>query len=132
MKIYLAARSKRRAELEDLARSIEQLGHTVTSRWLAGYSQENDDNARFDAQYDLNDIVVADALVLFTEDPEGTGSLRGGRHVEFGCALHAGKALFIVGPRENIFHELPEVVRFSDAEELFNFLASPAVMEELS
>jgi hypothetical protein len=132
MKLCLAARSKRRAELEDLARSIEQLGHTVISRWLTGYGQENDATARFDAQYDLNDIVVADALVLFTEAPEGTGSLRGGRHVEFGYALHAGKALFIVGPRENVFHELPEVVQFFHADELLNFLASPAVREGLS
>src|SRR6266540_3464925 len=125
MKLYLAARSDRRVELQELARSIEQLGHIVTSRWLAGLGQENADNAL----YDLTDVVVADALVLFTENPNEAGPLRGGRHVEFGYALHAGKTMFIVGPRENIFHELPEVRQFLDADELLDFLAYPALVE---
>jgi hypothetical protein len=122
MKLYLAARSDRRVELQALARSIEQLGHVVTSRWLAGLGREDADNAR----YDLTDVVVADALVLFAEAPNRSAPFRGGRHVEFGYALRAGKTMFIVGPRENIFHELPDVRRFSDADELLDFLAHEA------
>lgn len=34
---------------------------------------------------------------------------RGGRHVEFGMALALGKRVIVVGPRENVFHLLPEV-----------------------
>jgi hypothetical protein len=133
MKLHLAACSERRAELDALAVALEQLGHTVTSRWLAGNRHEEDsEDARFDAQYGLTDILVADAVVLFTEGLNETASRRGGRHVEFGYALRAGKALFIVGPRENIFHELPEVACFADANELLNFLAPPEAREALS
>jgi hypothetical protein len=122
MKLYLAARPDRRVELQALARSIEQLGHVVTSRWLAGLGREDADNAR----YDLADVVVADALVLFAEESNSTAPFRGRRDVEFGYALRAGKNLFIVGPRENIFHHLPDVRRFSDADELLDFLAHEA------
>ena len=122
MKLYLAARYDRRGELNGIARSIAELGHSVTSRWLAGHGQGDADSAL----YDLTDVVVADALALFTENPARTRAQSGGRHVEFGYALHANKTLFIVGPGENIFHGLPQVHRFADTEEFLNFLASPA------
>jgi hypothetical protein len=128
MKLYLASRYDRRVELQELARSIERLGHVVTSRWIAGLGEEDADNAR----YDLTDIVVADAFVLFTEHPDTTAILHGARHVEFGYALRAGKTVFIVGPRENLFHELPEITHFADADELLDFLARPCLAEAWS
>lgn len=124
MKLYLAARYDRRQKLGELAESIEQLGHAVTSRWLNGHGQEDADSAL----YDLTDVVLADGLVLFTESARTRGR-SGGRHVEFGYALHANKALFIVGPEENIFHGLPQVRRFTDADEFLDFLARPALVE---
>ena len=50
-------------------------------------------------------------------------SARGGRHVEFGLALAAGKRLCIVGPRENIFHFLPRVEVFRSTDDLVGAIA---------
>jgi hypothetical protein len=47
----------------------------------------------------------ADAVIIFTEIPN-TVLATGGRHVEFGLALAHGKRVFVVGPRENVFHYL--------------------------
>jgi hypothetical protein len=120
MKLYLAARYDRIAEMADVAAKLEDEGHVVTSRWIRGFGKPDADTAL----YDLTDVVVADGLVLFTEDPTATVpfAARGGRHVEFGYALRAGKKLFIVGPRENSFHELSDVVACDDIEELLRVL----------
>ena len=121
MKLYLAARYDRIDEMAELADTIEDLGHEVTSRWIEGNSQPDGESGG----YDLTDVVVADGLVLFTEEPTANVpfAARGGRHVEYGYALRAGKQMFIVGPRENIFHELPQVVRFSTTTDLLEHLA---------
>jgi hypothetical protein len=42
------------------------------------------------------------------------GGGKGGRHVEYGLALGLGKRLIICGPRENIFHTLPQVEHYPD------------------
>jgi hypothetical protein len=120
VKLYIAARYDRIGEMADVATRLEDAGHVVTSRWIRGFGKPDADTAL----YDLTDVVVAEALVLFTEDPSVTVpfAARGGRHVEFGYALRAGKRLFIVGPRENIFHELPDVIACDDVEELLRVL----------
>jgi hypothetical protein len=127
MRIYLAARFDRRLEMVAMAESIRALGHQVTSRWINGFGKQNADNAL----YDLTDVTAADAVVSFTEDPKAceTFVARGGRHVEFGYALKAGKQLFVVGPRENIFHRLPEVTVFRDGRALLAHLAKVAKQE---
>jgi hypothetical protein len=91
------------------------------------------------ADEDLEDVLRCDVLVAFTDGPrivceqcEGTGRLecdgqpydcyvckgtggdprpwqRGGRHVEFGLALAWSKHLIVAGPREHVFHWLPQV-----------------------
>jgi hypothetical protein len=121
MKLYLAARYDRLAEMADLAIRIRGLGHEVTSRWIEGHGHPDADSAR----YDLTDVTVADGLVLFTEEPSAQMpfATRGGRHVEYGYALRAGKQMFIVGPRENIFHQLPDVEVLPDANALLARLA---------
>jgi len=128
---YLAARYSRREELCAYKADLEARGHRVPARWLLGEHQvhgleaaravENDgpipaDQAVLFAQDDVEDLLSADVVVSFTTEPwSGTGSTRGGRHVEFGIALgirrSGGEArrLFIVGPLENVFHALPEV-----------------------
>lgn len=131
-RFYLAARYGRREELVDYAADLVQRGHAVTSRWLAGGHQAEaldaggagdpgrwplDEAVRF-AQEDIDDLLRADAVVSFTEEPRATSS-RGGRHVEFGMALERrlsgeDRLLVIVGPRENVFHCLPEVEVFPD------------------
>jgi hypothetical protein len=60
---------------------------------------------------DFDDVIVADIVVAFTEQPRASTS-RGGRHVELGIALGTGTPVMVVGPRENVFCWLPEVSQF--------------------
>lgn len=129
MKIYLAARYNRRAEIDGYRREIEKLGHTVTSRWLngshdAGSLTEPTDPellARF-AREDLQDVNAADLVISFTEQGD---TPRGGRHVEFGVAYSIGNKVWVVPYRENIFHYLPAVRRFDTFEQVLEALKDP-------
>ncbi len=129
MKAYLAARYTRRLELCGYRADLERLGVEVTSRWLSGSHQLDNqgrplgdagellfeagapevDHYRWKfATDDRDDVLAADTLVAFTEPP------RSGRHVELGIALGANalganKRIVVVGPRENVFCWLPEV-----------------------
>jgi hypothetical protein len=133
MRLYLAARYSRRLELCAYRSQLADLGITVAGRWLDGAHQlsdkgvpiadtgealvedGSDDRAaelrtKF-ALDDLSDVLSSDALVAFTETPRVSTS-RGGRHVELGIALGSGIPVTIVGPRENIFCWLPEVIHY--------------------
>lgn len=121
MKVYLAARYGRRDELRRYAADLMTHGHQVTSRWLAGQHEAGDPNqpeGTIDeqgewAKEDMADIHRADALIAFTEAVDSPYS-RGGRHVELGVALGYGLHCLVVGPRENVFHCLPEVAWYRD------------------
>lgn len=118
MRVYLAARYARRLELCGYAEDLRTRGYTITSRWLAGSHQVSDvglsdegtpeERQRF-ALEDWEDLLSAQVCVAFTEVPRVSNS-RGGRHVEFGAALAAGLRCLVVGPRENVFCCLPQVV----------------------
>lgn len=139
MKIYLAARYGRRAEIAKYGEKIESLGHTVTSRWLKGLHTLPDGVTlekkveRMDPEVqqkieeyaieDVVDVLESDLVISFTE----TGPTpRGGRHVEFGIAYAVGKKLWVVPGRENIFHWLPKVESMTWPEALER-LAAPDV-----
>ena len=118
MKFYLAARYERHPGMRGVAAWLIGIGHTVTSRWISGahglegtVGGESQHNARM-AKEDLSDIIAADCLIFFAEDPM-VGVVRGGRHVEFGYALALGKRVIVVDYRENIFHWLPQVEFYS-------------------
>lgn len=133
MKIYLAARYSRREELCGYRTQLEALGHVVTSRWLNGNHQVDDrglsvegaqtERVRF-ATEDRDDVLSAEVLIAFTEAPRSSNS-RGGRHVELGIALGTrSMAVIVVGPRENVFCCLPEVLvleRFDECLPLLSF-----------
>ncbi len=122
MRIYLAARFDRSAEMVGVAGVLARAGHFVTSRWIHGRQNSPD---LLSAVEDVEDLTRADCLVSFTERPtEGVPwAARGGRHVEFGVAVAMGKRLCVVGPRENIFHHLPRVEVFRSVTELIEGLA---------
>lgn len=115
MRIYLAARYSRYPEIQGYAKELEALGHTVTSRWIQGDHElradgeaETDTWAPVWAMEDYHDLLQAEVMISFTEPPGDTpGRNRGGRHVEYGIALEAGKRCLIVGHREHVFHYLP-------------------------
>lgn len=132
MKIYLASRYSRRDEMTVRAFELYGLGHQVTSRWINGDHQISDEGLSAEAKAeertrfameDWEDLTAADMCISFTEAPRGTNS-RGGRHVEFGGALAAGKTCVIVGHRENVFHCLPNVKFFENWEDCFAWLKS--------
>lgn len=132
MKIYLAARYSRHPEMRAYRDDLEDLGHTVTSRWINGHHQmaeatmftagAPEEVNRF-ALEDLEDLRAADLVINFTEVPR-SGNNRGGRHVEFGMAHALGLGLIIVGHRENVFHYLPEVVFYPSWEEALKDLGA--------
>ncbi len=121
--IYLASRYSRHDEMQGVRDVLEALGHTVTSRWIdchtdvvgdftASFTPEflnaNPDKCGPLGQHDLDDLTKADVVISFTC---GTGG-KGGRHVEFGYGLALGKRMIVVGPRENVFHTLPQVEHY--------------------
>lgn len=84
MRIYLAGRYSRRAELAGYAAELRALGYEVTSRWLNGSHEGPGRDAaptiaeqRQWAQEDLADVLAADTLVAFTEAPEQPRRLPG-------------------------------------------------------
>lgn len=132
MRIYLAGRYSRKEELRKYAEELEKRGHVCTSEWLYGdyprgadglsLEAPNDERTRV-AEQDRADIERCDVFIGFMEPPRSGG--RGGRHVEMGMALALKKMVFIVGPAENVFCCLPEVVAFE------NFESALAKIEEI-
>jgi hypothetical protein len=110
-KVYLAARYSRVAEMHGVRGTLQAMGHTVTSRWIddpgvydeARLESDPEGSAAFAAEA-LADICAADTLISFTG-----GGGKGGRHVEFGYAFRMGLRLVVAGPREHVFHALPQV-----------------------
>jgi hypothetical protein len=129
-KVYLAAQYGRKDELRVYRDMFQDRGYIVTSRWLdeTGKDGNNalrdhsvaDKNRAFHADRDENDVSDSDYFVEFTEEPYGhkyPGT--GGRHYESGYAKMLGLRLFIVGWRENIFHDLPCFTYCANLTELF-------------
>jgi hypothetical protein len=117
VKLYLASRYTRRAEMLEYAEELEALGHEVVSRWILG-EHDSEEATPTDAQQaswageDFGDIYLSDALIAFTETPD-IGYSRGGRMVELGIALGLHRLVYLVGPAENCFCHLPQVQRYS-------------------
>lgn len=124
MKVYLAARFSRHDEMRGVRDVLEHaLGHQVTSRWIDLHGGDQLESAAAEqlnrepwevahfGQHDIEDLQAADAVISFTS---ADGGGKGGRHVEFGIGLALGKRMIVVGPREHIFHTLPQVEHFPD------------------
>lgn len=109
--------------MRDYAKMIERAGIKVTSSWLdepyapnMTMDQCTQAFLRYTAKVDLQDIWRSSAVLFFSEDPT-IGIPRGGRHVEFGYALGLGIPIYVIGPRENIFHYLPSIECFDSLED---------------
>ena len=127
MKIYLAARYGRRAELVGYRETLRELGHVVTSRWLdTAVGDVEPESTAEHAITDITDIIAADTFVAFTEAPDSTFA-RGGRHVEFGYAMPSlmrkhYPEIHVIGPRENVFHLLPEITQHDSFAEFLTHI----------
>jgi hypothetical protein len=133
VKAYLASRYSRHPEMREMRADLERLGIAVTSRWINGDHQISDDGLPAEAKAadrqrfaveDWEDLMAADVVISFTEKPRSATNSRGGRHVEFGAALAAGKRVIVVGWRENVFHCLPQVEFFETWGECLTELAN--------
>lgn len=130
MHVYIAARFSRRPEANALAQELKVRGHTITSRWVkpdsdhvlpTGLSQQAADHER--ERFALEDVVdlrAADWLVSLQEEPRNNS--RGGRHVEFGYAIARDMKITIIGPRETVFHHLPDIEHFDTVGEFLSVL----------
>jgi hypothetical protein len=110
------------------AQELRASGIEVTSTWLEEAHGPNtqlqdvrDEELSGYAEADLRDVYRAEWLVFFSVDPT-IPVARGGRHVEFGYALGLGRKILVVGPKENIFHYLPEIHFVNSFEETKEFL----------
>lgn len=118
--VYITGRVARVEEIKAFAASLTERGWKVQARWMAGVGKVIPDYA-VEAQNRAADVVGADVVVVFTEDPARTGGretmrmpapstkTRGGRHVEFGMALALHKRIIVVGLTENVHYHLPTV-----------------------
>jgi hypothetical protein len=137
-KVYLAARYHANAAMRQIRDQLVALDYEVTSRWIdldpavvgvdgmtTGRMNADPSACAPYAQADVDDLMAADTAVFFT----GFGpSSTGGRHVELGIALAAGKAVAVVGPRENIFMTLPRVVHYAEWADLLQDLRDAQVV----
>jgi len=118
MKIYLSSRFERREEMRVYRERLIELGHVVTSRWLAMSADSDPTHA---AIVDLADVNAADAIICFTE-PTKCGYTTGGRHVELGIAISIGLPVILIGPRENVFYHYPSVTQADSFEDAVKML----------
>jgi hypothetical protein len=114
MRVYIAAPYPLRDEAIETMHALEARGHTVTSRWLKGMSENTDDEW---AREDLQNVRTADALLLLHPE-EWNDRGTGGCHVEFGYALAFNKQIVLLGKPSNIFHCLSIVRVIGAVEEL--------------
>ncbi len=141
MRIYIAARFDRLSEMNVYAQQLRGKGHVVDCRWLTGSHQLHPGAEQLDSSAgfiedtngvtmlgqpfaidDLYDLENSDAIILFSEKPD-VKTKRGGRHTEFGIAIGIGLKLYIVGPRENVFHTLPDIVRFNTWDDCMEYFS---------
>ena len=118
MRVYLAARFTRQVEIAGYARELKALDIEVTSGWLT--PGENDNKLSRDmAKRDIGDIKAADLLVEFTAQD---APFRGGHIFEAGYAYGQGIPVMAVGPKENAFHELNDILVLDTWEEAKKYL----------
>ena len=126
MKIYLAAAFSRQEEIKQVALRLESKGLEITSRWL-DVKKERLENAFMDVE----DVRRSDFLVRFTDDMFHSDVwssnneayvparlISGARHFETGLAWERGIPIIVVGGKQNIFDEFPNITHVSSVSEL--------------
>tara|TARA_Y100000310_G_scaffold315082_1_gene365235 strand:+ start:1089 stop:1481 length:393 start_codon:yes stop_codon:yes gene_type:complete len=113
-KVYFSGSFDDRQQIKAYANEFvsRQFG-TVTSNWLREPEVRVEDGReewvlRARANEDRIDVERSDTVIVFTDTPSTTG----GRHVEVGIALAHRIPVFIIGPRENVFHYPSDVRQY--------------------
>lgn len=116
MKIYVASHDRWSAL--HIAGVLSEKGHAITSRWVHQTFSATETYAEADrqriAREDMEDVLAADMLVLVA----GPDKYPGGKFVEAGIALGAGKRVVVIGRRENMLLWHPAIARVDDPREI--------------
>lgn len=125
LKVYLAARFSAKEQVKLYAKELADVNIECTSTWLdeaadpkTTLDKHSDSYLLNTAMVDIKDMLRSNAVVFFAVDPKEP-TPRGGRHFELGFAYGKGIPCIVVGPKENIFHYLPDikiVPTFEDAK----------------
>jgi len=114
--------------MKKVADELRGKGIQVTSTWMeephAPNTQMSEVAPELITEYayrNLLELSQANLMVFFSVDPT-VATLRGGHHVEFGYALGIRKPIVVVGPKENIFHNLSDVRHFETWPDALYFL----------
>lgn len=114
MKIYLAARPSRRAEMELIGDKLDCLALDPNTRVWGAYGPTKPGDDPAEALRDVAEALNSDVLIALTDPPNGdkTGDVEFGMAV--GMALALRKPVIVVGPPEHVFHTLPKVHQFDE------------------
>ena len=136
MHVYIASRYSRFPEMQVNAEILQEEGHIITSRWIWGghEMQDGEDRHAYErrneefAIEDIEDLMKADIVLSFTEDlnVKTDRPSKGGRHVEFGMGVALNKRMVVIGPREHVFHWLPNVEHYGSVNEFLDVLKEEA------
>lgn len=127
--VYIAATFARQTEMQDVRNKMHRCyDHPFHSfRCTAGWLDQTAGNQNIPSHFhtamemadrDTRDIKRSNCMLLFTNDPEGVKT-GGGRHTEVGIALSEFLPIFLIGPRENVFHYHPSICACVSVEEAF-------------
>lgn len=121
MYYYLAAPFGHGPQLPPYRQDLVDRGHHVTSHWIdrAVAGEDAYISSEDSALEDIQDILDADALILFTGTTE---VVRGGMYVEFGAAMATDMDLIVIGPRTNVFTHLKGVKQYDTWEDFLETL----------
>lgn len=123
-KIYIAAKYSAKERVKPYKEKLFARGHKIYSTWLDSSlpldslaATSPPDENKSEAKRDLDEVYRCDTFILDTIDESATG----GREVELGYAMDGNRAIYIVGPRRNVFHFLIKY-HYETWEELLNAL----------
>jgi len=122
-RVYIAGPFDKKEELREIAEKVQQEGHSIASKWL--WRDETDMTLEEVAKVDIMDVAMCNVFVACTEPP-GSGYSTGGRHFEAGWIYNNIRAerqeLYLLGPAENIFYNLPGWEKVDSIEDLLSRL----------
>jgi nucleoside 2-deoxyribosyltransferase len=127
MKLYFAGKWSTGPALLEAAKRLP-LGVYCQSNWLyipteKDSSELSDIDRWVYADGDLQDIVSADALVLFNKVIETDVPASPGRFIEFGYALALGRPVYVIGESPySVFYSHPLVTTFDCFETFLKWI----------
>lgn len=127
--VYICARFGRQEEARELAERLVPLGLSITSSWLWQHADEMYNHSPKEsaeaAIKDVREVRAADGIIYLSEKEDNPWG-RGGRHVEFGVAVAEDLQLHVIGPLENLFHYLPDVLQYDSIDDFIAYAAEQA------